>query len=93
MKRIVPVSLAALALVAVLPEVALAQRPERPWVSELSGAYVMTTGGHGDVAKGGWGVGGLLGYALNREFYLLGNSFISDNVWLFPLGLGFVYRF
>ena len=63
----------ALALVVLIPSTAQAQRPEKPVLVEITGAYVWTSGEWGTAVKSGWAAGGLLGYAINPAFYIAGN--------------------
>ena len=69
-KRLLP----ALALVVILPAAARAQAPEKLWLVEASGAYVINTGTFGDLVKNGWGGGALVGYAINEFWYFLVNA-------------------
>jgi len=63
----------ALALVVLIPSTAQAQRLEKPFLVEVSGAYVWTSGEWGAAVKSGWAAGGLLGYAINPAFYVAAN--------------------
>ena len=73
MSRLKCLSVAALALALVIPSTAQAQRPEKPWLLEASGAYVWTTGEYADLVKTGWAAGGLVGYAVNPAIYVMGS--------------------
>ena len=63
----------ALALAVLIPATAEAQRPEKPVLVEITGAWVPTTGSWGTTQKSGWAVGGMLAYAINPAIYLAGN--------------------
>ena len=64
------------ALAVLLPTRADAQRLEKPWLVQVSGAYVLTSGAYGALVKDGWSVAGTVGYGITPAFYLLG-SFAS----------------
>jgi len=63
----------ALALAVLIPSTVEAQRPEKPVLVEVSGAYVWTSGEWGTAVKSGWAAGGMLAYAINPAIYLAGN--------------------
>jgi hypothetical protein len=73
MKGISRLTLAALALCIVLPAAAQAQRPAKPWLVEISGAYVIPSGDFGRLVKNGWGTGAFVGYSVNPQFVVAGN--------------------
>ncbi len=64
---------AALALALAVPSSAQAQRRDMPWLLEGYGAYVLVAGDYADLARDGWAAGGLLGYNVVRQVWLMGN--------------------
>lgn len=70
LNRLVP---AALALTIALPVLAQAQQPVKPWIVEVSGAYVIPSGDYNALVKNGWGTSAFVGYELNPQFVIAGN--------------------
>ena len=73
MSRSVRLTLAALALLVAIPAAAHAQRPAKPWLVEISGAYVIPSGDFGRIVQNGWGAGAFVAYSLNPEFLVAAN--------------------
>ncbi|MEE8192914.1 MAG: hypothetical protein V3T74_09230 [Gemmatimonadales bacterium] len=63
----------ALTLAVLIPSTVEAQRLEKPFLVEITGAWVPTSGEWGRQVQTGWAVGGMLAYAINPAIYLAGN--------------------
>ena len=88
MSRFVRLTLAVLALCIVLPAAAQAQRPAKPWLVEISGAYVIPSGDYAAFVKNGWGAGAFVGYSINPQFVVAANfnvGWLEGETCLSPL--------
>jgi hypothetical protein len=73
MSKSVRLTLAALALLVAVPAAAHAQRPVKPWLVEISGAYVIPSGDFGVLVQNGWGTSAFVAYSLNPQFLVAGS--------------------
>jgi hypothetical protein len=68
----------ALALAVLIPSTAEAQRLDKRFLVEISGAWVPTFGEWGRQVNSGWGAGGLLAYGIKPALYVAANF---NSVW------------
>jgi hypothetical protein len=73
MIRVRHLAAAAFALTLAVPGLAQAQQPPKPWIVEVSGAYVIPSGDYNALVKNGWGANAFVGYELNPQFVVAGN--------------------